>query len=106
MIKSVKELKHVHYSSKHKSRVTVLYSNSTKYENVWLASSVNTTQSKNYLVIIEDAMIMFDSFGVRVMVFNTTFINIAVISWWSVLLVEENRVHWVSHWQTLSHNIA
>jgi hypothetical protein len=44
-------------------------------------------------VIIEDAMIMFDSFGVRVMVFNTTFINIAVISWWSVLLVEENRVH-------------
>jgi hypothetical protein len=28
-----------------------------------------------------------------VMVFNTTFNNISVISWWSVLLVEETRVH-------------
>jgi hypothetical protein len=27
--------------------------------------------------------------GVRVMVFNATFNNISVISWWSVLLVEE-----------------
>ncbi len=27
--------------------------------------------------------------GVRVMVFNDTFNNISVISWWSVLLVEE-----------------
>jgi hypothetical protein len=27
--------------------------------------------------------------GIRVMVFNTTFNNISVISWWSVLLVEE-----------------
>ena len=26
---------------------------------------------------------------VRVMMFNTTFSNISVISWWSVLLVEE-----------------
>ena len=40
------------------------------------------------------------------MVFNATFNNISVISWRSVLLVEEN--HWpvVSHWQTLSHNVA
>ena len=29
---------------------------------------------------------------VRVMVFNTTFNNISVISWWSVLLVEKNGV--------------
>jgi hypothetical protein len=29
---------------------------------------------------------------VRVMVFNTTFNNISVISWWSVLLVEETGV--------------
>jgi hypothetical protein len=41
------------------------------------------------------------------MVFNATFNNISVISWQSVLLVEETRVpgenHWhpVSHWQTL-----
>ena len=29
--------------------------------------------------------------GLRVMVFNATFNNISVVSWWSVLLVEENR---------------
>jgi hypothetical protein len=29
---------------------------------------------------------------VRVMVFNATFNNISVISWWSVLLVEKTRV--------------
>jgi len=38
--------------------------------------------------------------------------NISVISWWSVLLVEENVVprenHWpvASHWQTSSHNVV
>jgi hypothetical protein len=51
-------------------------------------------------------------YGVRVMVFNATFNNTSVISWWSVLLVEET---WVpgenhrpveSHWQTLSHNVV
>jgi hypothetical protein len=37
-------------------------------------------------------------------VFNATFSNISVISWWSVLLVEEPGVSWenrrpdVSHW--------
>jgi len=42
------------------------------------------------------------------MVFNATFNNISVTSWWSVLLVEETRVpgedHWpaASHWQTVS----
>jgi hypothetical protein len=30
--------------------------------------------------------------SVRVMVFNVTFNNISVISWWSVLLVEETEV--------------
>ena len=49
---------------------------------------------------------------IRVMVFNTTFNNISVISWWSVLFVEET---WVpgenhrpdaNHWQTLSHNVV
>jgi hypothetical protein len=43
---------------------------------------------------------------VRVLVFSATFRNISLISWRSVLLVEETRVpgenH--SHWQTLSHN--
>jgi len=48
----------------------------------------------------------------RVMVLNTTFKNISVISWRSVLLVEETRVSReshrpaTSHWQTLSHNVV
>jgi hypothetical protein len=46
------------------------------------------------------------------MVFNTTFNNISVISWRSVLLVDETRVpienhlQVASHWQTLSHNVV
>jgi len=34
---------------------------------------------------------------VRVMVFNTTFNNISVISWWSVLLVEETGAPGENH---------
>ena len=34
---------------------------------------------------------------VRVMVFNATFNNISVISWWSVLLLEETRVPGENH---------
>ena len=47
---------------------------------------------------------------VVVLVFNATFNNISVISWWSTLLVEEtgvtreNHRPAASHWQTLSHN--
>ena len=46
----------------------------------------------------------------EVMVFNTTFNNISVILWKSVLLMEETKIHGrnlrpvTSHWQTLSHN--
>ena len=46
------------------------------------------------------------------MEFNTTFNNISIISWWSVLLVEETVVPRENHrpvksqWQTLSHNIV
>jgi hypothetical protein len=45
------------------------------------------------------------------MVFIATFNNISVISWWSVLLVEETGVPGenhrpaASHWQTISHNV-
>ena len=45
------------------------------------------------------------------MVFNATFNNISVISWWSVLLVKETGVsgenHWpvTSHWQTFIDHI-
>jgi hypothetical protein len=42
-----------------------------------------------------------------VMMFNATFNNISVISWWSVLLVaKENHRPAASHWQTLSHNVV
>jgi hypothetical protein len=43
------------------------------------------------------------------MVFNATFNNISVISWRSVLLVEEtgeNHQPVANHWQTLSHNVV
>jgi hypothetical protein len=49
---------------------------------------------------------------VRVVVFNATLNNISVISWRSVLLVEEigvpgeNHRHATSHGQTLSHNVV
>ena len=49
---------------------------------------------------------------VRAMVFKATFNNISVISWRSVLLVEETRVPGenhrpvASHRQTLSHNVV
>jgi len=45
------------------------------------------------------------------MVFNTTFNNVSVISWRSVLLVDEiggpgeNNRPVASHWQILSHNV-
>jgi hypothetical protein len=51
-------------------------------------------------------------FRVRVMVLNATFNNISLISWLSVLLVEEIKVPGenhrpaASHWQTLSHNVV
>ena len=47
-----------------------------------------------------------------IMVFNVTFNNNSVISWMSVLLVEEtgvpseNHRPAASHWQTLSHNVV
>jgi hypothetical protein len=46
------------------------------------------------------------------MVFNATFNNVSVISWRSVLLVEEtggpgeNHRSVASHWQTLSYNVV
>ena len=41
---------------------------------------------------------------IRVMVFNATFINILVISWWSVLLVEWKECVCVVEWMKMSAN--
>ena len=56
--------------------------------------------------------VLLEGIWLRVMEYNATFNNISVISWRSVLLVEEtgvpgkdNRLA-VSHWQTLSHKIV
>jgi hypothetical protein len=38
------------------------------------------------------------------MVLNTTFNNISVISWWSVLLVEETGGPGENHWPVTSHS--
>ena len=49
---------------------------------------------------------------VYLMMFNATFNNILVISWRSILLVEEtgrsreNHLHVASYWQTWSHNVV
>jgi hypothetical protein len=66
----------------------------------------------SYKRIIRCFTIMKKNCIVCFMVFNTTFNNIAVISWQSVLLVEEtgqpgeNHRPVTSHWQTLSHNVV
>ena len=56
--------------------------------------------------------LLFLRVRVRIVVFYVTFNNISVISWHSVLLVEqtgvprENHQPVASHWQTLSHNVV
>jgi len=40
------------------------------------------------------------------MLFNTTFKNILVISWWLVLLVEETGVPVKKHFPATSHNVV
>jgi len=39
------------------------------------------------------------------MVFNNTLNNILVISWWSVLLLEETRVSGKNDWTVTSHGL-
>jgi hypothetical protein len=52
----------------------------------------------------EYSMCMWTFFPrVRVMVFNAIFKNISVISWWSVLLVEETKVPGENHRSVTSH---
>ena len=48
-------------------------------------------------------IIIHEQFRVRVIVVNTTFNNISVISWRSVLLVEETRVPGENHRPVVGH---
>jgi hypothetical protein len=49
---------------------------------------------------------------IMIVMFNTTFNNISIISWRSVLLIGETAVPGenhrpgLRHWQTLSHNVV
>ena len=55
---------------------------------------------------------LFVRLFVCLMVLNVNFNNISLISWWSVLLVEETREPGenhrpvANHWQALSHNVV
>ena len=49
---------------------------------------------------------MKKKYRVRLMVFNATFNYISVISWWTVLLMEETGIPEEIHQQTLSHNVV
>ena len=76
-----------------------LWNNWCRYKNVF--KNVNRCTCKLFVVKL-----------VRVMVFIATSNNISMISWRSVLLVEEtgvpeeNHRPVVSHWQTLSHYVV
>jgi hypothetical protein len=100
-------------------RVVLLYNNLvttlitvTTWHFAW---SDDTNKANNYNFIIQIFLVFFSISNIqriRVLVFNTTFNNISVISWLSVLLMEENGVPRenhrpiASHWQILSHNVV
>ena len=68
-------------------KIFFLWPNLHKNELIWKMQKNN---QKN--TIIWPSSFQWEIFGVRVIVFNTTFNNISVILWWSVLLVEETGV--------------
>jgi hypothetical protein len=80
-----------------------------KYFSIWIIwdkLTLSLLWTTKYL--LQDTKKMIEGEG-WVMVFNATFNNISVISWQSVLLVEETgENHWpvASHWQTLSRNVV
>jgi hypothetical protein len=66
--------------------------------------SINATKNSSYkfkmlfpIAFHTQIIIMDLGFRFRFMVFNATFNNISVILWWSILLVEENRVPGENH---------
>ena len=67
-------------------------------------------QHHTYWILIEwITCIFWYIWFVCLIVFNTTFNNVSVILWWSVLLVEdpgENHRPVANHWQTLSQNVV
>jgi hypothetical protein len=86
------------------------------YMYCWVDPMYNISISRKQLRRATVGSILFRTnlvcLFVCVMVFNAIFNNISVISWRSVLLVEEtggpgeNHRPVASHWQTLSHNVV
>ena len=76
----------------------------TKYNQKFL--EIKQPESSMWNVLSEVCILVSES-GLWLWLwgFKATFNNIPVISWWSVLLVEETRKP-ASHWQTLSHNVV
>jgi hypothetical protein len=75
---------------------------------------LSTIEDFRHLMLISQTnwQLHFNRGWFRLMVFNATFNNMSVISWQSVLLVEEtgvpreNHRPVLSHWQTSSHNVV
>jgi hypothetical protein len=67
---------------------------------------MSVKDGKTVLIVMKPFKMIFGVM-IRVMVFNATFNNISVISWWSVLLVEEttdlsqvtNKLHYIMLYQ-------
>jgi len=122
---------HVFCWIKTKWRITVDYLHPTKlgsayyFQRRWSKAICRCTETcPKYIVVLLIScshgqnllaqmffIVLLRGLRVRFMVFNATFNNISVISWRSVLLMEETRVPRenhrpvVSHCQTLSHNV-
>jgi hypothetical protein len=69
----------------------------------WINSCPHAIQSESHYFSLLHLYFENNAAGVRVMVFNSTFNNISVISWRSVLLVEEARVSGENHRPAASH---
>jgi hypothetical protein len=60
-------------------------------------------------LVLQNQPIAWGEDGLKLIEFNAAFNNIPVISWWSVLFVEETGVNHrpvASHWQSLSYNVV
>jgi hypothetical protein len=85
--------------------------NTREGKSIWYIFRQIRLKSQSKAVNLSEKLVaeIAESLWVRVMMFNATFNNISVISWRSVLLVEETGVSGennrpdASHWQTLSH---
>jgi hypothetical protein len=83
----------------------IFYFESNRYR-VFQKRNVHTKLDIHYYIILYMSGIFYSDVGLGIMVLNTTFNNISVMSRWYILLVEETGVTWdnhrpdVSHWQT------